>query len=74
MFALPDPFVIVTVDSDQTHTTQAVKKTLTPYWGEEFELYVFFFFFFFLFFFSFFFFFFSLFFLSPIPSYFLAAM
>ncbi|KAJ1674262.1 hypothetical protein EV182_003640, partial [Spiromyces aspiralis] len=36
MFRLPDPFAVVTVDGEQTHTTSAVKRTLTPYWNESF--------------------------------------
>ena len=39
LFALPDPFAIVTVDGEQTKTTDTIKRTLSPYWGEEFEVY-----------------------------------
>jgi E3 ubiquitin-protein ligase NEDD4 len=35
---LPDPFAVVTVDGDQTHTTTVMKKTLNPYWNESFEV------------------------------------
>lgn len=38
VFSTPDPFAIVTVDGEQTHNTQPAKKTVTPYWGEEFQL------------------------------------
>ncbi|KAI9028089.1 hypothetical protein CLU79DRAFT_737674 [Phycomyces nitens] len=39
-FKFPDPFAIVTVDSEQTHTTTVMKKTLNPYWNESFDLQV----------------------------------
>ncbi|KAG0051212.1 hypothetical protein BGZ83_003997 [Gryganskiella cystojenkinii] len=35
---LPDPFAVVTVDGDQTHTTTVMEKTLNPYWNESFEV------------------------------------
>ncbi|KAF9331883.1 hypothetical protein BG006_005257 [Podila minutissima] len=38
VFRLPDPFAVVTVDGDQTHTTTVMKKTLNPYWNESFEV------------------------------------
>ncbi|KAF8930918.1 hypothetical protein BGZ58_007936 [Dissophora ornata] len=38
VFRLPDPFAVVTVDGDQTHTTTVMKKTLNPYWNETFEV------------------------------------
>ncbi|KAF9583082.1 hypothetical protein BGW38_010284 [Lunasporangiospora selenospora] len=38
LLGLPDPFAVVTVDSDQTHTTTVMKKTLNPYWNESFEV------------------------------------
>ncbi|CDH57141.1 e3 ubiquitin-protein ligase pub1 [Lichtheimia corymbifera JMRC:FSU:9682] len=38
-FKLPDPFAVVTVDGEQTHTTTVMKKTLNPYWNESFDLY-----------------------------------
>lgn len=31
---LPDPFAIVSVDSEQIHTTSVIKRTLNPYWNE----------------------------------------
>ncbi|KAI8983859.1 hypothetical protein BDB01DRAFT_790372 [Pilobolus umbonatus] len=37
-FKMPDPFAIVTVDGEQTHTTTVMKKTLNPYWNESFDL------------------------------------
>ncbi|KAK9711988.1 hypothetical protein K7432_007453 [Basidiobolus ranarum] len=36
LFRLPDPFAVITVDGEQTHTTGALKKTLNPYWNENF--------------------------------------
>ncbi|KAF9160694.1 hypothetical protein DFQ26_005264 [Actinomortierella ambigua] len=38
VFRLPDPFAVVTVDGDQTHTTTVMKRTLNPYWNESFEV------------------------------------
>ena len=38
VFRLPDPFALITVDSEQTHTTSAVEKTLNPYWNEHFNV------------------------------------
>ncbi|KAH9967967.1 hypothetical protein BC827DRAFT_460586 [Russula dissimulans] len=38
VFHLPDPFAVITVDSEQTHTTSVIKKTLNPYWDEHFVL------------------------------------
>jgi E3 ubiquitin-protein ligase NEDD4 len=38
--ALPDPFAVLTIDGDQTHTTTVMKKTLNPYWNESFDVYV----------------------------------
>ncbi|WVQ78911.1 hypothetical protein IAT38_001002 [Cryptococcus sp. DSM 104549] len=35
---LPDPFAIVSVDSDQLHTTSVIKRTLNPYWNENFDI------------------------------------
>jgi E3 ubiquitin-protein ligase NEDD4 len=40
VFRLPDPFAVITVDSEQTHTTSVIKKTLNPYWNEHFDVYV----------------------------------
>ncbi|KAI8647384.1 E3 ubiquitin-protein ligase RSP5 [Parasitella parasitica] len=39
-FKTPDPFAVVTVDGEQTHTTTVMKKTLNPYWNESFDLQV----------------------------------
>ncbi|KAK9764617.1 E3 ubiquitin-protein ligase pub1 [Basidiobolus ranarum] len=38
LFRFPDPFAVLTVDGEQTHTTGALKKTLNPYWNESFVL------------------------------------
>ncbi|PWN19984.1 HECT-domain-containing protein [Microstroma glucosiphilum] len=38
VFRLPDPFAIVTVDGEQTHTTSVIKKTLNPYWNDSFDI------------------------------------
>jgi C2 domain len=38
VFRLPDPFAVITVDSEQTHTTSVIKKTLNPYWNEVFDM------------------------------------
>ncbi|KAI0259936.1 HECT-domain-containing protein [Gloeopeniophorella convolvens] len=40
VFRLPDPFAVITVDAEQTHTTTAIKKTLNPYWNESFDIMV----------------------------------
>ncbi|KAN0115918.1 HECT domain containing protein, partial [Russula decolorans] len=40
VFSLPDPFTVIIVDSEQTHTTSVVKKTLNPYWNEHFDIMV----------------------------------
>ncbi|KAJ2473692.1 hypothetical protein GGI02_000666 [Coemansia sp. RSA 2322] len=40
MFRQPDPFVVLTVDGAQTQTTKALKRTLSPYWNETFEVVV----------------------------------
>lgn len=40
VFRLPDPFAIVTVDGEQTQTTQPIKKSLNPYWNDSFVVYV----------------------------------
>ncbi|KAJ1935467.1 E3 ubiquitin-protein ligase pub1, partial [Linderina pennispora] len=40
IFRLPDPFVVVTVDGAQMHTTTALKRTLSPYWNESFSVQV----------------------------------
>ncbi|ODQ65142.1 HECT-domain-containing protein [Nadsonia fulvescens var. elongata DSM 6958] len=36
MFRLPDPFAVITVDGEQTKTTTVIRKTLNPYWNENF--------------------------------------
>jgi E3 ubiquitin-protein ligase NEDD4 len=36
--SFPDPFVVVNVDSEQTHTTSVIKKTLNPCWNEHFDV------------------------------------
>ncbi|KAI9230662.1 MAG: hypothetical protein DHS80DRAFT_26514 [Piptocephalis tieghemiana] len=38
VFRTPDPFAVVTVDGEQTHTTKVVRKSLHPYWNESFHL------------------------------------
>jgi E3 ubiquitin-protein ligase NEDD4 len=38
VFRLPDPFAVITVDAEQTHTTSVIKKTLNPYWNENFDI------------------------------------
>lgn len=38
LLRLPDPFAVVTVDGEQTHTTSVIKKTVNPYWNEPFEV------------------------------------
>ncbi|KAL5526560.1 hypothetical protein ACEPAF_8284 [Sanghuangporus sanghuang] len=40
VFRLPDPFAVITVDAEQTHTTSVIKKTLNPYWNENFDVIV----------------------------------
>jgi hypothetical protein len=34
----PDPFAVVTINGEQTKTTQVSKRTLHPYWNEAFDL------------------------------------
>ena len=36
--SLPDPFAVVTVDSQQARTTRVLKKTLNPFWNESFDV------------------------------------
>ncbi|EJD46029.1 ubiquitin-protein ligase [Auricularia subglabra TFB-10046 SS5] len=38
VFRLPDPFAVITVNGEQTNTTSVIKKTLNPYWNENFDL------------------------------------
>ncbi|EPY54216.1 HECT-type ubiquitin-protein ligase Pub3 [Schizosaccharomyces cryophilus OY26] len=40
LFRQPDPFAIITVDGEQTHTTKVIKKSTNPYWNEGFEIVV----------------------------------
>ena len=44
VFSLPDPYAVIAVDSEQTHTTSVIKKTFSPYWNEHFDVSVGFFF------------------------------
>ncbi|KAK9761159.1 hypothetical protein K7432_014145 [Basidiobolus ranarum] len=37
-FGFPDPYAQVTVDGEQTYTTGVLKKTLNPYWNENFKI------------------------------------
>jgi len=36
--AKPDPFAIITVDGDQTKTTETKRNTSNPEWNEKFTL------------------------------------
>jgi Ca2+-dependent lipid-binding protein len=38
VFSLPDPFAVVSVDGDQTYTTNAIKRTLSPAWNQHFDM------------------------------------
>ncbi|KAJ3342352.1 hypothetical protein HDU93_002468 [Gonapodya sp. JEL0774] len=38
LIGLPDPLVVITVDGNQTQTTAASKKSLSPEWNESFEV------------------------------------
>ncbi|KAJ8099057.1 hypothetical protein POJ06DRAFT_255842 [Lipomyces tetrasporus] len=38
VFRFPDPFAVITVDGEQTHTTSVIRKTLNPYWNESFDV------------------------------------
>ncbi|KAG2153107.1 uncharacterized protein EDB93DRAFT_1136648 [Suillus bovinus] len=38
VFSLPDPFAVVSVDTDQTYTTSPVKKSLSPTWNQHFDI------------------------------------
>ncbi|AEO59261.1 hypothetical protein MYCTH_2307409 [Thermothelomyces thermophilus ATCC 42464] len=37
VFRFPDPFAVVTINGEQTRTTQVSKRTLNPYWNESFD-------------------------------------
>ena len=41
VFSLPDPFAVVSVDGDQTYTTNAIRRTLSPAWNQHFDMSVF---------------------------------
>ncbi|WVO14667.1 hypothetical protein L204_102304 [Cryptococcus depauperatus] len=34
----PDPFAIVSVDSEHIHTTSVIKRSSNPYWNEDFDI------------------------------------
>ncbi len=38
VFRPPDPFVVITVDSERRHITSMVEKTLNPRWNEHFDV------------------------------------
>ncbi|KAJ1985331.1 hypothetical protein H4R33_004087 [Dimargaris cristalligena] len=38
IFRYPDPFAVLTVDGEQTHTTTSIKRTLSPYWNQGFTV------------------------------------
>ncbi|KAJ1923208.1 hypothetical protein IWQ60_006016 [Tieghemiomyces parasiticus] len=38
IFRYPDPFAVLTVDGEQTHTTISIKRTLSPYWNQAFTV------------------------------------
>lgn len=38
VFRFPDPFAVATVNGEQTRTTSVIKKTLNPYWNENFDM------------------------------------
>ncbi|RYP03411.1 hypothetical protein DL764_005170 [Monosporascus ibericus] len=37
VFRLPDPFAVATINGEQTKTTAVSKRTLSPYWNENFD-------------------------------------
>ncbi|XXH03493.1 hypothetical protein Hte_009898 [Hypoxylon texense] len=37
VFRLPDPFAVATINGEQTKTTTVSKRTLNPYWNENFD-------------------------------------
>ncbi|KAI9454451.1 HECT-domain-containing protein [Lactarius psammicola] len=38
LFSLPNPFAVITTDGSDLRQTAIVKRTLTPYWNETFDL------------------------------------
>ncbi|KAI8998099.1 HECT-domain-containing protein [Gaertneriomyces semiglobifer] len=40
LLRMPDPFAVITVDGEQTHTTPPVRRTLNPYWNKAFDFQV----------------------------------
>ncbi|KAF9241124.1 hypothetical protein BU15DRAFT_87357 [Melanogaster broomeanus] len=38
VFSLPDPFAVISVDGDQTYTTNITKRTLSPAWNQHFDI------------------------------------
>lgn len=38
VFRMPDPFAVLTVDGEQTHSTTVIKRTLNPYWNEAYDV------------------------------------
>ncbi|OCK88331.1 C2 calcium-dependent membrane targeting [Cenococcum geophilum 1.58] len=38
VFRNPDPFTVITVNGEQTRMTSVIKKTLSPYWNESFDM------------------------------------
>ncbi|KAG2009924.1 ubiquitin-protein ligase, variant 2 [Coprinopsis cinerea AmutBmut pab1-1] len=38
LLSLPDPFAVLTVDGEQTSTTNIVRRTLSPVWNEQFDV------------------------------------
>ncbi|KAI0319606.1 hypothetical protein OF83DRAFT_1281822 [Amylostereum chailletii] len=38
LFSLPSPFAVITVNGSELRQTAVLKKTLTPYWNESFEI------------------------------------
>ncbi|KAI9788602.1 MAG: hypothetical protein M1833_002904 [Piccolia ochrophora] len=38
LFRNPDPFAVATVGGEQTKTTSVIKRTVSPYWNESFDM------------------------------------